>query len=311
MRTRLCERLCSRRRRPDSPKSSSSAPKVKFPETPLILAGALGGPFVIFFLTPLRNALSIASQDTTSSVSEIYAHVFDGGFSEGWVGGKFSVPASIPQFCVMGPFFHLMKEATDSAVIATVCSACAETFISFSSQTLNAQIAQMELGGGIAVPLQSLRVPLGPGVTVHVVRNIVALSGIRVFSGPCQALLVKLFSVLGLTSVPVAVRQLLGDFTASIGAAILSGPLNQMHGYAVTSEAYLNGGFKERVDVLINFLSSHYLSHDADGNVTGFTSTLPRDLFLRCAYVATLFAIFGAIERVAVLIGAKCRRSAP
>lgn len=306
MRTRLFERLCSRRRRPDSPKSPSSA--LKFPETPLILAGALGGPFVIFFLTPLRNALSIASQDTTSSVGEIYSHVFADGFLEGWVGGIVSVPASVPQFCVMGPFFHLMKEATNSAVIATVCSAAAETFISFSSQTLNAQIAQSELGGGLTVPLQSLWHPLGPGASVHVMRNIVALSGIRIFSGPCQACLVKLFNTLGLNSVPVAVRQLLGDFTASIGAAILSGPLNQMHGFAVTSEAYLNGGFKERVDVLINFLTSHYLSHDADGSVTGFTSTLPRDLFLRCAYVATLFAIFGAIERIAVLLWNKRQR---
>mmetsp|Transcript_73415 Transcript_73415/g.192514 ORF Transcript_73415/g.192514 Transcript_73415/m.192514 type:complete len:308 (+) Transcript_73415:61-984(+) len=305
MRTRLFDRLCPGRRRPgSSPKSTIG---LKFPETPLILAGALGGPLVIFFLTPLRNALSIAAQDSQSSASEIYGHVFENGLSAGWTGGMVAVPASCPQFCVMGPFFHLVSQASGSAVIATVVSAVAETVISFSSQTLNCQMALMELRGGLSVPLQNRMIPLGPGATVHVIRNIVALSGIRIFSGPCQAGLEKVFRALGL-GVPVGVRQLLGDFTASLGSAVLSAPLNQMHGFAVCSAAYVNGGLWERVDVLTTFLSTSYLNHDAAGRVVGFTSTLPRDLFLRCAYVATLFALFGSIERLAVLLWG--RRSA-
>ena len=64
--------------------------QVKLPDTPLILAGAFGGPLVpqttsmhaklpkllaclrfgIFLLTPLRNALTLASQNPDSSAEE-------------------------------------------------------------------------------------------------------------------------------------------------------------------------------------------------------------------------------------------------
>ena len=68
--------------------------QVKLPETPLVLAGAVGGPFApqppsrhacrcenfclqwdrfgIFFLTPLRNALTLASQSPDGAVLECF-----------------------------------------------------------------------------------------------------------------------------------------------------------------------------------------------------------------------------------------------
>eukprot|EP00971_Amphidinium_carterae_P013179 260043-Amphidinium_carterae.1 len=46
-------------------------------------AGALGGPFVIFALTPLRNALTLASQDQESSAFELYGRTFQSGFAAG------------------------------------------------------------------------------------------------------------------------------------------------------------------------------------------------------------------------------------
>ena len=35
----------------------------KVPDTPLIAAGAVGGPFVMYATTPARNALTLASKD--------------------------------------------------------------------------------------------------------------------------------------------------------------------------------------------------------------------------------------------------------
>eukprot|EP00425_Heterocapsa_triquetra_P013847 CAMPEP_0195126150 /NCGR_PEP_ID=MMETSP0448-20130528/134348_1 /TAXON_ID=66468 /ORGANISM="Heterocapsa triquestra, Strain CCMP 448" /LENGTH=152 /DNA_ID=CAMNT_0040163827 /DNA_START=20 /DNA_END=475 /DNA_ORIENTATION=+ len=151
----------------------------------------------------------------------------------------------------------------------------AETLISFASQTLNAQMAQMELGAGLQVPLWSPFVLLGPGVTVHVLRNIVALSGIRIFSWPCQTAIMKLVG--GHRLMPAGLIILLGDFVASLGAAVLSAPLNQCHNFAVCSGDYYHGSPMERVSILLNFMGNNYLAHDADGRVVGLTATLPRD----------------------------------
>ena len=40
------------------------AANLTLPEAPLFVAGGLGGPLVIGVLTPLRNALTLASQDS-------------------------------------------------------------------------------------------------------------------------------------------------------------------------------------------------------------------------------------------------------
>ena len=46
------------------------------PDPPLLAAGALGGPFVIASLTPLRNAMSNAAQDQQSSFAQLYRRTF-------------------------------------------------------------------------------------------------------------------------------------------------------------------------------------------------------------------------------------------
>lgn len=278
---------------------------MKFPETPLILAGALGGPTCIFLLTPLRNALTLASQDTENSALELYRRTFQGGITSGWTGGMVPVIPSCPQFCVMGPLFHFLKEALGGVVPAVLLSAVCETCISYGSQTLNAQLAfnreleQLGLGSQ-QVSLWNPLVPFGPGSAVHVCRNVVALSGIRVFSGPCQRGLVKLANACG-TGLPEGARNFLGDFAASIGAAIFSAPLNQLYNFAVTSESYMAAGMVERVGLLTNFMVESYLVFSPDGAFLGLSATLARDLFMRCAYVASLYSCFGAIERAAVV----------
>lgn len=295
MRSRCLRRCCP-------PRPGGKAANLKFPETPLVLAGAFGGPFCTYTLTPLRNALTLASQNPDSSAWALYATVFNGGFASGWTGGLAVLLPSCPQFCIMGPLYHFLRAALDSVVLAVLMSAMAETLISYASQTLNAQLAfnqeQAQLGSGLEVPLWNPFVPIGPGAVVHFLRNVVAMSGIRIFSGPCQALLRRTLRALGI-SMPETLRQFLSDFIASIGAAMVSAPLNQSYNFSVTSVAYMEGGAAVKLQELMGFLSSSYLSHGPSGEVTGISPTLARDLFMRCAYVATLFTGFGTIERIA------------
>eukprot|EP00445_Apocalathium_hangoei_P068518 CAMPEP_0204130168 /NCGR_PEP_ID=MMETSP0361-20130328/13193_1 /ASSEMBLY_ACC=CAM_ASM_000343 /TAXON_ID=268821 /ORGANISM="Scrippsiella Hangoei, Strain SHTV-5" /LENGTH=357 /DNA_ID=CAMNT_0051082689 /DNA_START=83 /DNA_END=1154 /DNA_ORIENTATION=+ len=293
-RSRLFRRCCPRRGG-----AFGKASQLKFPDTPLVLAGALGGPFCIFTLTPLRNALTLASQDASKSAWEIYKCVFSGGFSSGWTGGTTPLIPACPQFCIMGPLFHMLKEALGSVPLAVVCAAIAETTISFGSQTVNSQMAfnqQQRATGGPEVPLSNPFIPYGPGMMVHVCRNVVAMSGIRIFSPICQSLLIRLLRVMGV-EMPEGLRQFVGDFVASMGAAVCSAPLNQCYNFAVTSEAYMHGSSSDRFQELCGFLSRSYLKHGVSGEVLGLSPTLARDLMMRCAYVAMLYSLFGFIER--------------
>lgn len=269
-----------------------------------MLAGALGGPFGIFIFTPLRNALTLASQNSDETAWELYMDVFAGGFAAGWTGGLACVPPSCPQFMVMGPLFHFLKEMLNSVLLAVILSAMAESCISYASQTLNAQMAfnaDQELAGlNNQVELWSPFMPVGPGSSIHVLRNFVALSGLRVFSTPCQAGLAKAAQFCGLR-LPQGPQQFFGDFIASMGAAILSAPLNQLYNFAVTSNGFMEAGFLEKVALSRAYLTETYLVYEGD-SLAGISPTLGRDLFMRCAYIANLYALFGLIERLAVAV---------
>ncbi|CAE7877714.1 unnamed protein product [Symbiodinium microadriaticum] len=283
---------------------------VKLPETPLVLAGAVGGPFGIFFLTPLRNALTLASQSPDGAVLDLYSSVFAGGFAAGWTGGLACVPPSCPQFIVMGPLFHFLKELLQSAPLAVVCSSFAESTISYPSQTINAQMAfnaDQALFGGVQVPLWNPFLPWGPGSSAHVLRNIVALSGLRVFSAPCQAGLARAAEAVG-CPLHLEAQQFFGDFIASMGSAILSAPLNQLYNFAVTSNEFMASETLHKLALSKAFLADAYLIYDADDNWVGVSPTLGRDLFMRCAYIATLYALFGAIERLFVAMWKRFHR---
>ena len=55
-----------------------------------------------------------------------------------YAAGLACVLPSCPQFIVMGPLFHFLKELLNSTVLAVLCSAICESCISYASQTLNA-----------------------------------------------------------------------------------------------------------------------------------------------------------------------------
>lgn len=312
--SRAFRRCCYRRLAPPhSGGPPQPASRLKLPDTPLILAGALGGPLCIFMTTPLRNALTLASQDPESSAWELYGSVFQAGFASGWTGGWAPVIPSCPQFCVLGPLFHFLNEYSGNVVLAVLMSAFVETAISYSSNTINAQMAfnheQLMTGGGAGVPLWNPFSPFGPGSLMHVLRNVVALAGIRIFSSPCLKALGRTTKAAGL-ELPDSVRLFLGDFIACMGAGMLSAPMNQLYNFAVTSNEYLASGLAEQAHLLSEFLASAYLVHGRSGEVIGLSPTLPRDMFMRCSYVATIMALFAAIERTAVSFWKKSKLQA-
>mmetsp|Transcript_12549 Transcript_12549/g.23160 ORF Transcript_12549/g.23160 Transcript_12549/m.23160 type:complete len:320 (+) Transcript_12549:44-1003(+) len=305
-RSRIFTRLCPKRW------SSGELPKVKLPDVPLVLAGALGGPFVIFTLTPLRNALTLASQDQDVTSFELYQRTFQNGFCAGWTGGWACVIPACPQFIMLGPLWHLINDTFGSALIACVCSALAETLISYGSQTLNSQLAfnaEQTALGGATIALHNPFIPFGPGVTIHILRNIVNLTGIRVLSTPCNRVLTALARRTGIRASPRAI-SVVADFTAPMISAIFSGTFHQLYNFAVTSPLYMDSRSSDKFSQLMSFLTDFYLLHGEGGEIIGLSPTLGRDLFMRCVYVGTLMLLFQCIEKIAVLLWAKRKQPA-
>jgi hypothetical protein len=299
-RSRCCRRL------------RESCPKVRLPELPLILAGVIGGPCVIWGFTPMRNALSLAAADKDSSAWQIYRNTFPEGLSSGWVGGMPSAIAACPEFIVMGPLYHLVKDTFGSSALAVGLSGACESVITYGAQTRNAQMAynqEQEHAGRAseAVPLADPLVPWGPGIVIQWFRNVVASSGIRVLNTAFTSALLRL-SGAAAAAEPSAVVALVADILGMLGAACLSAPVNQLYNFAVTSQAYREAsGPAGWLELSCGFLDSTYVLRDEAGKAYGLTPTLARDLFLRCMYVANLYVCFALIERVFVAVGRRWR----
>lgn len=147
------------------------------PKPPLLAAGALGGPLVICSLTPLRNVMSNAAQDQRSTFMQLYRKVL-GSPSLGaihrlrlaYTGAMVSGPAACPQWCIIGPAFHFLNSYLPTPV-ALLGTATLETFITFGSQTRNAQMAYNVQAPKATVPLSNIVRPWGPGAPFYVMRN--------------------------------------------------------------------------------------------------------------------------------------------
>ncbi len=114
---------------------------MKLPDPPLIAAGALGGPIVLYGVTPMRNALTLAAADQKSTFFQIFRRVFASGISSGWAGGLHMMPPAVPQFCVLGPLFHVYRDALGgSANAAVLATAATESAIAYGVETRNCQM---------------------------------------------------------------------------------------------------------------------------------------------------------------------------
>jgi len=265
------------------------------PSKPLLLAGALGGPSVIFGLTPLRNAITLASQDQRSSALAIYKRVFQIG---GWTGGLPPSGPACPQFVIMGPLYHFWAGFLGSDAAAVGIISLKETLLTFGSQTRNAQMAvNKTLPACQQLPLSPMFRLKGPGMSFHIARNILGMSGLRLASEPAQDGVRKVHSMLG-WSAPTS--RLTGDFLACFAAGAASMIPNQIYNFACTTPTY--GACRTvsgRLELVRNFLTNQYFTALPCGG-RRISPTVLRDLILRCNYNATLWVAYGTIERTAI-----------
>ncbi|CAJ1442419.1 unnamed protein product [Effrenium voratum] len=280
---RRCARLCA---------------SLPLPERSLLLAGAIGGPLCFTLLTPLRNALTLASCLPEYSAAEVYAAVFDDGLAHAWTGGMLIFLTSSPPFLVMGPLFHLLQEGF-GACFAVLLAGIGESLLTYGPQTATAQMA-FNAGHG-TVQVASVFWPLGPGVVYMTLRNCVAMSGIRILSRPLQAVMRRAMCSIGI-KVPDLAVSFAGDFWASVVTSILSAPMNQLYSFAIISTEYHAAAPLQKLVVAGRFLSESYLTWAEDGSLVGLSSTFFRDLFMRCLYLATLMSLFAVVERMCVTL---------
>jgi len=245
----------------------------------LLLTGGLGGPLTIALYCPLRNAIALGSKYPLSSLS-LYRMTFARGFTGGWTGGLSPTIFSCPQFLAMGPLYHVYSTHL-GPTLAIFPTAITESLISFGSQARNAQLAyNATVGKKEIVNLQHPASPVHVGCLPHVLRNAIAMSGIRALNGPCSSLI----SVVTGGERESATVQNMGAFTASVASAGISMPFNQVFNYlAVTPSAGLRD--------VPGFLMSQYVK---DGRVS---KIVIRDLGMRIAYNAPQLTTFLIIER--------------
>eukprot|EP00929_Paragymnodinium_shiwhaense_P070359 TRINITY_DN3563_c1_g2_i1.p1 TRINITY_DN3563_c1_g2~~TRINITY_DN3563_c1_g2_i1.p1 ORF type:complete len:317 (+),score=24.88 TRINITY_DN3563_c1_g2_i1:67-1017(+) len=271
---------------------------VKLPDAPYLAAAVCGGPSVAFLVTPLRNALTFGCLDSSKSAPQLYKDVFAGGVRQAWGGGKYVACAALPGFLVLGPFYHMCKDITGgNAPAAVAMTSVAESCIFYGSETRCAQIAYNNVAQARNAPVISrLHSPynaLGSGVGFYTARNMLAMSGLRVMSTPCQGVIQRHFP-----SMPTHSQIIFGDFLANVCASTLSTPLHQLYGWSVTHRHASAAAGVSKESLLrgaVNFLRSQYFT--ASGHLK---CTAGRDVLLRVAYNATIFTLYGSIERAVV-----------
>ena len=106
----------------------------------LLLSGGLGGPFTIWFYTPLRNAITLGSKYQAPGALQLYRMTFEGryitrmcvvwvaahregssdkgGMKMGWTGAVAPTIFSVPQFLAMGPAYHWYSAQLGSTSLA-------------------------------------------------------------------------------------------------------------------------------------------------------------------------------------------------
>lgn len=266
------------------------------PEPPLLAAGALGGPVVIASLTPLRNAMSNAAQDQASSLPRLYLNAVGGSGASllarlriGFTGAMVSAGPAVPQWTIIGPFFHALHLHLPTP-LALLGTATLETFITFGSQTRNAQMAYNIQAPEARVPLSNIVRPWGPGAPFYVLRNACGMAGIRWLSPPLQQALQPIL--------PSGPREVASDMTASMLTCVVSAPLNACWSYLVTTPSTWKMSLAECTRALLPFLRRQYL----DETGSRLSPLAVRDLSVRCVYIASCFSLFSGIERLAVAL---------
>lgn len=261
----------------------------KLPDTPLIVAGAFGGPFAMFMSTPARNALTFAAKDIEASYGQIYKQVFTGGIGSGFTGGVYPAIAACPQFIGLGPLYHMYKSVMGVWPAVVVVSAT-ETAMVFGAEAKNAQEAVIAKGANIPVNrVQSPFNPIGPGTAMHFMRNTVAMAGLRVFKDPWAALFEKM------AGKETPATALASDFMGNVCGSALSMPFHQIYAYQATSPETWEAPMSEQGAMIKEYLKRQYLTESG-----GISAVLVRDLKLRITFLTGAYTLFSTIERACV-----------
>jgi len=251
-----------------------------------VVGSALAGSLCVGVLTPQRNAMTLAAKDTTSTYITLYGQVFSRGLFGGFRGGSWPVVMALPQFACIGPVYHATKDATGSALFATSSAALAESAFTYGAQARNAQI-QFNASRGAAEQIQVMRLsfwPGGPGFGFHVLRNALAMMGIRIFSP---------YSLVAVKQLPWGLNRetqaVLADLSSSIAAATLSMPFNHVFSWAACTPELKQLSAKDRMRAGLMFL---YKTYSEQG-----VRLFARDMAVRWSYTANLFTLYHALER--------------
>lgn len=263
----------------------------ELPETPIVVAGGLGGPVVVFSVTPFRNGLTLGSTNVQASARQLYGQVFARGFVGGWTGGIYPAIAACPQFLCLGPAYHVYASFAGVGG-GVVLTSLTETAIAYGAETCNGQMAANSKTPGRFATVHPSWKPWGPGIGIHAFRNIIATAGLRMFCTPCT------FLIESAAGKSTALTQLGGDFAGNICAACLSAPVHQLYGFTVTTPELRGMAGAEKRERMVQFLKDQYIE-SKDGK-TRLTKTVPRDLFMRSMYVATAYTMYSLLERTLV-----------
>jgi len=265
----------------------------KMPDTPLIVAGAAGGPFCIYLSTPMRNALTTASKNSSLSFVGCYKESFTSGFLRGWVGGEYYAIAACPQFVCLGPIYHAYSSMF-GAVGGIALAGITESAIVHGAEKKNAQLSINMKGGNIPVNrIQSAFHPFGNGLNIHITRNVLAMVGMRVLCDPITNVYA---TILGKKA---GAATLLGDFSCNVVSACISMPFHQLWNYTVSTPAMWDQPRGDQLTMMRDYLKNQYLITSASGG-TRLSPVIARDLMLRSAYIATIYTMFMNIERACV-----------
>jgi len=258
----------------DMPEAQKAAtmtdPRFSGPETSVMVAGLGGLPAVILLVTPLRNALTLAANNPNYTTMQCYREVFK---RAPFKGGSSMAYGAIPASVALGPAYHMFSAMSNgnTAVACTMAGVC-ESMILFAPETRNAQLA---LHGKTT---QGMR-PWGPGLGYHVSRNILSMSGLRVLSEPMYQLC-KPWA-------PNSPSLRFGtDMACNIVVSALSTPLHMAYTWRATNI----GDTKSLVEIL-----RHQWMDKGK-----LRPTVGRDICLRIAYNATIYTLYGAVERTVV-----------
>jgi hypothetical protein len=259
----------------------------------LFLASGIGGPACISFYTPLRNAVVLGARDPLSNPIALYRKVFQTGIRGGYMGAGWATVFSAPQFLALGPIYHLATEQA-GPTMGMCCAAVTETVITYGAQTRNAQLAyNLTVEPAKQIPLQNPLNFVGAGAPAHIIRNLTAMSGIRVLNGPVSTLVEGTTAAANIELKPETTK-VMSDFMGSILAAAVSMPFNQLFNFLVTAQPG-----EASLAACGRFLKDQYFKHGDDGRLM-LRRTMLRDVGMRCAYVAPVLSSYSFIESTCV-----------